>query len=196
MVDWIAQRAGDSILMEDYCHSIEHSIEFQCVFLQHALGERCRILPILCGQFLESLLTGEAPESDEGVKRFFDVLGELAERQASKLFWILGIDLAHIGRRYGDAASARAGQDGMVKVRQKDWERLNRVCAGDGPGFLDLVTPQRDELRWCGYSPLYTFLKVMPGTRGIVLNYEQWQIDEESVVSFAALEFMKAGYRE
>ena len=45
LVDWIAGRAGDSVVMEDYCHSIEHSIEFQCLFLQHAVGLACRILP-------------------------------------------------------------------------------------------------------------------------------------------------------
>jgi hypothetical protein len=33
MVTWLEGRAGDSIVTEDYCHSIEHSIEFQAVFL-------------------------------------------------------------------------------------------------------------------------------------------------------------------
>ncbi|MBI4463917.1 MAG: AmmeMemoRadiSam system protein B [Acidobacteria bacterium] len=193
LVDWLAERAGEAVLMEDYCHAIEHSIEFQCIFLQHALGPRCRILPILCGPFLESLLTGEAPESDAGVKRFFEALGELAEREGSRLFWILGIDLTHIGKRYGDPFSVQAENGRMAEVRKKDLERLGRVCAGDGPGFLELVRPQGDELRWCGYSALYTFLKAVPGARANILNYEQWNIDEESVVSFAALEFFREG---
>jgi hypothetical protein len=46
-----------------------------------------------------------------------------------------------------------------------------------------------DDLKWCGASPLYTFLKVMPGLRGDLLDYHQWQIDPHSVVSFAALRF-------
>jgi AmmeMemoRadiSam system protein B len=179
--------------MEDYCHSIEHSIEFQCLFLQQMLGPQLSILPILCGPLLQSLLTGNAPESDEGVRRFLDALGELAEREASRLFWVLGIDLTHIGRRYGDDFAAIAEQGPMLDIHQRDAERLNRVCEGDAPGFLDLVTPQGDELRWCGYSPLYTFLKAVPGARAKVLNYEQWNIDEESVVSFAAMEFSRKG---
>jgi MEMO1 family protein len=191
LVDRIAERAGDAVLMEDYCHAIEHSIEFQCVFLQHVLGPECRILPILCGPFQESLLTGAAPESDTGVQRFFDVLGELAEREGSRLFWIMGIDLAHIGKRYGERFAVRADHGQMAAVRQKDRERLDRVCAGDGAGFLELVKPRGDELRWCGYSPLYTFLKALPEARGNILNYEQWNIDEESVVSFTALEFFR-----
>ncbi len=191
LVDWIAERAGGAVVMEDYCHSIEHSIEFQCLFLQHALGSSCRILPILCGPFLGSLLRGEAPESDDGIQRFLEVLGELAEREASRLFWVLGIDLTHIGRRYGDAFAAHAERGRLADVRQRDRQRLDRVCGGDRAGFLELVTPQGDELRWCGYSPLYTFLKAVPAARGNLLNYEQWNIDKESVVSFAALEFFR-----
>ena len=41
--------------MEDYCHASEHSIEFQCVFLQQALaGGDFKIVPILCGPLTES----------------------------------------------------------------------------------------------------------------------------------------------
>ncbi|MBI2816646.1 MAG: AmmeMemoRadiSam system protein B [Acidobacteria bacterium] len=191
LVDWLEQRAPNSILMEDYCHSIEHSIEFQCLFLQHILGPQLRVLPILCGPFLQALLTGEAPESHEGVRRFFDALGELAALKASRLFWVLGIDLTHIGRRYGDDFAAVADRGRMAEVQQQDRARLDRICEGDRSGFLELVTPQRDALRWCGFAPLYTFLKVVPGVRANVLKYEQWNIDEESVVSFAAMEFFR-----
>jgi Predicted dioxygenase len=37
LVDALANAAPDSILMEDYCHSIEHSIEFQALFLQYVI---------------------------------------------------------------------------------------------------------------------------------------------------------------
>ncbi len=190
-VDWIASRAGNSVVMEDYCHSVEHSIEFQCLFLQHVVSPNCRIVPILCGAFHRSLMTGEDPEADPGVRQFFDTLGEFAERQGPKLFWILGIDLAHIGRRYGDSFPAEVEKGPMAEVHEKDSERLKKVCAGNAQEFLELVKPNGDDLRWCGYSPLYTFLRAVPGARGNVLNYEQWNIDPESVVSFTALEFLK-----
>lgn len=193
LVNWLAGQAGDAVLMEDYCHAIEHSIEFQCVFLQHALGPSVRILPILCGPFFESLATGSPPESHAGVERFLSALGELAEREASRLFWILGIDLAHIGRRYGDRSAVRAGEGHMEAVERQDYERLARACAGDHQGFFELVHPEQDRLRWCGYSALYTFLKAVPAARGSLLHYEQWNIDPESVVSFAALEFVRDG---
>jgi len=67
------------------------------------------------------------------------------------------------------------------------------VAEGDAAGFWELVVPEADrELKWCGSSPLYTFLRAVPGVRGSVLRYEQWNIDAQSVVSFAALAFDKA----
>ena len=194
LVDRLAAEAGDAVLMEDYCHAVEHSIEFQCVFLQHALGPSIRILPILCGPFFESLTTGRKPESNAKVERFCSALGELAAREGSRLFWVLGIDLAHIGRRYGDRIPVKAGDDRMQSVESQDRTRLKRACAGDREGFFELIHPEQDRLRWCGYSALYTFLKAVPEARGSLLHYEQWNIDPESVVSFAALEFVRDGH--
>jgi hypothetical protein len=51
LVDWLAAKAEPAIQMEDYCHAVEHSIEFQVLFLQHLYGPAVRILPILCGSY-------------------------------------------------------------------------------------------------------------------------------------------------
>ena len=37
--------AGPRCVVEDYCHAVEHSIEFQVVFLQHLFGAGVRIVP-------------------------------------------------------------------------------------------------------------------------------------------------------
>ncbi len=188
-VDWLESQASQAIVMEDYCHAIEHSVEFQCIFLQHALGSGFRILPILCGPFVEATLTGAPPERDEGVNRFFDALGKLSRLNGDRLFWVLGVDMAHVGRRYGGPTIARANEGEMVEVAGQDKTRLDRVCAGDAEGFLSLVADDGDPLNWCGFSPIYTFLRAVNGAQGSVVRYDQWNIDEESVVSFAALEF-------
>lgn len=190
MINFLTERADGSLLMEDYCHSIEHSIEFQCIFLQQMLGSDFNIVPILCGPFAKALYYGEQPETDDGVMRFFDALGEMAELNRSKLFWVMGVDMAHIGRRYGDNIIARADEAEMLEVREEDQQRLKTVCAGDIEEFFELVRPEQDRLKWCGFSPLYTFLSAVPEARGKLLRYNQWNIDEESVVSFAALEFV------
>ncbi|MBO0723567.1 MAG: AmmeMemoRadiSam system protein B [Blastocatellia bacterium] len=187
MIDRLIERAGESITIEDYCHAIEHSIEFQCIFLQHMLGSEFKIVPILCGPFAKSLSEGEPPEKDDKVLRFFEALGETAE--LSQTFWVLGVDLAHIGMRYGDERIARAEEGMMLEVKEHDEERLKRISEGRSEEFFDLVRPEQDRLKWCGFSPIYTFLSCVPQARGELLRYEQWNIDEQSVVSFAAMEF-------
>jgi len=192
LVDWLEQRAAPSIQMEDYCHAIEHSIEFQVLFLQHLYGPEIRVLPILCGPYAHSIYLGGKPEQDDKVQRFLDALGELGAREANRLFWVLGIDMAHMGRRYGDSFTARAEQGAMTEITARDRTRIDRVTAGDAEGFWNLVQENRDDLKWCGSSPLYTFLKAVPQARGHLLRYEQWNIDEQSVVSFAGMAFKEA----
>ena len=77
----------------------------------------------------------------------------------------------------------------MEEVRARDEIRLERVCDNDAAGFFNLVHPDHDDLRWCGYSPLYTFLRSIKNVRGKVLHYQQWNIDQQSVVSFTGMEF-------
>ena len=191
LVDWLAERAPDSIEMEDFCHSFEHTVELELIFLQHALGPRTRILPILCGAFARSLMEGGRPETDERVERFFDALRELREREGARLFWILGVDMAHMGARYQDQFAAQANQGLMNDVETRDRERIARINAGDAEGFWDMVQQNRDDLKWCGSAPFYTFLKVAPQARGRLLSYQQWNIDESSVVSFAGMSFVE-----
>jgi AmmeMemoRadiSam system protein B len=188
LADRLAQRGGAAVRLEDYCHSVEHSIEFQVVFLQHLFGPDIRILPILCGPFARG---GGRPEDHEPVGRFVDALGELAAEEGDRLVFVMGVDMAHIGRRYGDEAPARAGEGLMAEVEARDRERCQRLAEGDADGFWGLVQQNGDDLRWCGAAPLYVFLRAARPAGGELLRYEQWNIDEQSVVSFAGMAFRR-----
>jgi AmmeMemoRadiSam system protein B len=189
LVDELMLHAPGAIAMEDYCHAVEHSIEFQVLFLQSIFGADIDVLPILCGSFAQSIYHGGKPESSENVNRFFGALGEIAAREGDRLLWVLGIDMAHMGRRYGDEFEARANEDEMLAIGARDRERMELVAAGDAAGFWALVQENHDELKWCGSSPVYTFLRAVPDARGSVEKYEQWNIDPGSVVSFAGMSF-------
>jgi AmmeMemoRadiSam system protein B len=189
LVDEIARAAGDGALMEDYCHAIEHSIEFQVVFLQHLYGPGVRVLPVLCGAFSRGMKLGAQPDDDEAVRRTIGALGEIAAREGDRLLWVLGVDMAHMGRRYGDRFEAAADRDEMEDVARRDRLRIERMEQGDAAGFWEQVRENHDDLKWCGASPIYTFLRAMPDVRGSLLHYQQWNIDPQSVVSFAGLRF-------
>jgi MEMO1 family protein len=192
LVDELERSAGAAVRMEDYCHFVEHSIEFQVLFLQHVYGPDVRILPILCGPFVKSIYDGGLPEASDHLAQFFDALGNISAREGKRLFWVLGVDMAHIGRRYGDPIRAAANSGGMLFVEERDRQRIGQITMGDGPAYWELVQDKHDELKWCGASPLYTFLKIMPRLKGELLHYHQWQIDPQSVVTFGALRFQNS----
>ena len=125
LVDWLASHGGDAVCMEDYCHSFEHTVEFQVLFLQHMLGARVRILPILCGSFAHSIMNGGMPEDDDRVRQFLDALVELREREGDRLFWVLGVDMAHMGARYGDQFAVEAG-DGVMNENHALWVMITQ----------------------------------------------------------------------
>ncbi len=204
-IDELEAAAPDAIRMEDYCHAVEHSIEFQVVFLQHLFGPRIRVLPILCGPFSAAYHPG-TPEQVESNRRMFDALAEIAAREGDRALWVLGVDMAHMGQRYGDGYAAEARKSRMQQVEQADRKRIEAISAADPGEFWDQVatplsglsqtaaltgaTPAReDSLKWCGSAPFYTFLRAAPGVRGELLHYEQWNIDPNSVVSFAGMRF-------
>jgi AmmeMemoRadiSam system protein B len=191
LVDRLAQEAGDAVEMEDFCHSFEHTVELQVIFLQHMLGPGVRILPVLCGSFAHSLLEGGMPEKDDNVRRFLGALSELDAREGSRLFWVLGVDMAHMGTRYQDPFAAIANQGAMLDVDARDRRRIEAINTADAGAFWDQVQQNRDDLKWCGSAPFYTFLKAIPQSRGELLRYEQWNIDDRSVVSFAGIAFTR-----
>jgi len=104
---------------------------------------------------------------------------------------VAGVDMAHVGRRYGDRFAARADEGPLAAVAAQDKDRCARIAAGDGAGFWARLSQGGDPLRWCGASPLYTLLAAARPRAGALLHYEQWNIDEQSVVSCAALSFTR-----
>lgn len=189
LIGELEQKAGAAVAMEDYCIAIEHSIEFQIVFLQYLFGPDIEVLPVLCGPFARSIYQGGMPEDDEGVRRFLGTLGEIGAREAGRLFWVLGVDMAHMGRRYGDPFAAHSGANEMVQVEARDRARIDRINSGDARGYWELIQHRHDDLKWCGSAPFYSFLSAMPQLRGVLTRYEQWNIDPQSVVSFAGMRF-------
>ena len=131
------------------------------------------------------------PEDDDKVRAFFDAMGELRDREGDNLFFVLGVDMAHMGVRYQDRFEAVAGEGRMLQVEARDRARIERINSLDAAGYWDLVQENHDDLKWCGSAPFYTFLKTAPDAKGELLNYEQWNIDEHSVVSFAGMGFHK-----
>jgi AmmeMemoRadiSam system protein B len=188
LVDALEAAAPRAVLVEDYTHAVEHAAEFQVVFLQHLFGADLRVVPILCGPFRTR---GGYPEDDPDVRGFLAALSEIARLRTDVVF-VLGVDMAHVGPRYGDPHAVSAHDGHMTDVASRDRARIARLLEGDARGFWDLVEAGgEDDLKWCGSSALYTFASALPAARGELLHYEQWNIDDRSVVTFGGLAFRR-----
>ena len=187
-VEALQRRFGADLLASEPAHRSEHSIEFQAVMLRHALGARrpFTIVPVLASFLHEALWSGRAPEGDPRVPRFVDALRETVAASSRRICLVAGVDLAHVGPRFGDAE--RNTPDTLAEVERRDRAMLESVIAGDAGGFYGAVAEDGDARRICGLSPIYTFLRALPGVAGRLDRYSQWP-DPEGAVTFCAAVF-------
>jgi AmmeMemoRadiSam system protein B len=184
----LSRRAGQDLLASEPAHRAEHSIEFQAVMLQHLVAPRraFTILPVLASYLHEAMWTRGDPEADPRVPRFVDALRDTLAASSRRVCLIAGVDLAHVGPRFGDPEPNTTRS--LALVERADRGMLDSVVAGDARGFFASVAFDHDARRICGLSPIYTLLRLFPETRGRLLRYTQWP-DPEGAVTFCAASF-------
>lgn len=187
-VEALSRRYGASLLGSEGAHRVEHSIEFQAVMLRWALGERrpFTVVPVLASFLHEAVWAGTAPEADARAPRFLEALATTIAASSRPVCVIGGVDLAHVGPRFGDAEVNTAAS--LAAVERDDRAMLDAVVAGSASGFYESVARDSDARRICGLSPIYAFLRALPGAEGRLLRYSQWP-DPEGAVTFCAAAF-------
>ena len=189
-VDRIASLAGRDLFDDELSHRMEHSIEFQVVFLQYVLGgqREFSIVPILVGSFHDLMEKQVDPIVDADVSRFVQALRAAESASGKRVAYIGGIDLCHVGPEFGDSAPVEPWlQD---QVRQFDSEMLDHAAAGDPAAWFRKAASIGNQLRVCGLAATYTMLHAMGPAQGRLLQYKQ-AIDAARTccVSFASMAF-------
>jgi hypothetical protein len=196
-LDRLERIHGQDLRRDEFNHKNEHSIEFQVIFLRHALGtDDFTIVPILCGGFHESVQAGTQPDLDQRVGGFLDSLAATiaAERaDGRKIMLIGGVDLAHVGRHFGDRD--RLTPEFLAEVRSRDHELLKAAAAVDPRALFQEIARDQDQRRICGFGPIYTILGLLErdGARsgrvaGQLLSYDQAvDLENDLCVSFASM---------
>ena len=184
----LARRAGQDLLASEPAHRAEHSIEFQAVMLQSLLGGRrpFTILPVLASYLHEAVWAGTEPEADSRVPRFLDALRETVAASSRRVCLVAGVDLAHVGPRFGDPDPNTEAS--LAMVERADRTMLESVVAGDPRAFFAQVASDRDARRICGLSPIYSLLRARPEAPGRLIEYRQWP-DPQEAVTFCAASF-------
>jgi len=181
LLDELKALAPEALIEEDYCQVMEHSAEFHVLWLQHLFGANVKVLPILVGSCF-----ADSPEANPHLKSMYDALAAMAAKHGDKLGWVLSIDMAHMGPRYGDETEF---QEGNASIENQDQLRVKALAEGDLESFWSDVRINDDPWKWCGNAPLYALYRALPGVKAEMLRYGQWNIDEASVVSFAGMRF-------
>lgn len=181
--EFLRQYAPRNILAGCYNHRMEHSVEFQAVFL--ALTQpTARIVPLLCS-FSEDDWRRDRTYIDE----VSDLLQELVDTRGEPVGLLASVDLAHIGPRYGDAfVPDRNTVESHLSADRLLLKMVEECRAAD---FMDEIVRNGNSRRICGTAPLYTMARVLEGTaRGQVLDHSYSPADNQnSFVTFAGMAF-------
>ena len=197
-IDHLQARCALDLFVDEYLHRGEHSLEFQILFLKYAARKRAeltgvaekpfKIVPILVSSFHSAMIRKTPPEADATIGGFLRTLRELAERETRKVCFVAGVDLAHVGRQFGDREPIT--EDFLHWVKQADGELVRRLSALDAPGFFEHIARDQDRRRICGFSPLYSLIHLLDGVEGKTLAYRQAYTPETaSAVTFTSVLF-------
>jgi MEMO1 family protein len=187
-VDALSARARQDCFGSELAHRVEHSIEFQAVFLRHLYPKdrEISIVPVLTSFAHEAMLSGRSPDDDPRVPRFLEAVAETIAASGRRVALVAGADLAHLGPRFGDPEPVSAPD--LSRLEQEDRAMLEPVAAGDAQAFFESVARDGDRRRICGLSPIYALLRTLGDSVGNVRRYGQWP-DPDGVVSFASVVF-------
>jgi MEMO1 family protein len=167
--------------IEEWPHRNEHSIELQLPLIQFMVQDDFEILPILTGSMHE-YIEGEKNIDNDEVVQLTQNLRSALDAYGKPYCVIAGADLAHIGAQFGDRYALDALT--MERSRKKDEMLLGHIRNVDAGGFFEEVREEGDRRRICGLTPIFFQLKLLEGSRGEIVDYDQWT-DGHSSVSFA-----------
>jgi len=174
-------------------HRTEHSIEFQVVFLQHILKEKnFKIIPVLCNSFHQFIGNGSSPFEDKKISTFLTELKKIIDSYGDSVVVIAGVDLAHVGPKFGD--KDQVDEKTLSWIRNRDVISLEYTEKIDAEGFYRSVEEEKDKRKICGLSSIYSMLKVTDASYGTILDYgNALEEDTGSVVTFASAGYYKGG---
>ncbi|MBI3550700.1 MAG: AmmeMemoRadiSam system protein B [Elusimicrobia bacterium] len=181
-------------LDDEWVHRKEHSLEFQALWLRYLWRDKTPPwLPVLCSTF-ERFAQDRPPSAIPTVEEALEKIGNrLKVRAQSKRVLILaGIDLAHVGPRFGD--EIELGPEVERRIETEDKASLGHALALDADKFYLSVVADGHWRKVCGLSALYTSLRWIKAVGGktqgaSLLAYGQAPDPMGGIVSFAGAVF-------
>jgi AmmeMemoRadiSam system protein B len=132
---------------------------------------------------------GMEPAKHAMAGAFIDALKREIAAEKRRVCVISGVDLAHVGGRFGDKDM------NLTPTRRKIFEETDRtmleiILKGNASKFFDFIAEEEDKRRICGFPAIYTMLKALNLKKGELLHYDQsYEKATNSLVTFCSAKF-------
>lgn len=180
---YLSDELYKKLIKHQFTHKIEHSIEFQTVWLKYVLGEQdINIVPVLCSIIPDENTTDEAEEFIQACRKYIT-------DNSGDVIVIAGADLSHIGPRFGDNIEIT---DKLISwIKEEDLGSLEFCENIDANGFMQFTLTNNDLRKVCGLTSVYTTLRVLEGNarQGKLLKYAYAPDPVGGIVSFCSMVF-------
>ncbi len=193
--EW-SRRAGRDVTDQQWVHRTEHSVEFPLLFLQYIQAQadlpHYEVVPVLLGGVDHHLQAGSDPLQAPEVQRELTALREAVAASGKRACYLLSVDLAHIGPKFGDPE--RIDDAAAAACEQKDRHLLGFAERFDAPGLTRTLHADRNCRNVDAVSGLFSLYPLLAGAecRGSLLSYGQnRQPDTGSLVSYAGMAFYR-----
>jgi AmmeMemoRadiSam system protein B len=172
---------------DDFGHKIEHSIEFQTIFLQYFLKEPFVMVPILCGSVHEFILYGKDLFSDARFAGMVHGIERLIQERKGRILIVAGVDLAHVGLKFGDTLPADSI---LPQAKSNDSKILSFLTKDEPEKILQHTIETQDRYHLCGLPAILLFACLLRKSHANILHFETYNEREtQSAVNYASLIF-------
>jgi len=172
---------------DDFGHKMEHSIEFQTIFLQYFLKDSFFMVPILCGSVHEFIIGRKDLFADHRFMGMVHGMEALIGEKRGHVLIVAGVDLSHIGLKFGDSLPA----DSLLpQARLNDRKILSCLMAHEPDKILHHAIETQDRYHGCGLPAILLFARLLRENRADVLHFDTYdERGTQSAVNYASLIF-------
>ncbi len=182
---WLQERLGD-LTTHETAHRVEHSLEFQALFLQAISGDRPpRVVPLLVSAFEHWVPRDRTPRAVQALEDTAQVLRDLVVERAGEMAVVAGVDFSHVGARFGDREAPSVALGARTSLR--DHQVLDAIVRGDADEFWHRAMEDGNRQRIDALSAVYLALRVLAPATGRLLRYGQATDPADGIVSFASM---------
>jgi AmmeMemoRadiSam system protein B len=175
---------------DDFGHKIEHSIEFQTIFLKYYLTAPFVIAPILCGSVHEFIFKKENLFSDARFQGMVQTLNMLIQERKGRTLIVAGVDLSHVGLKFGDSLPAEST---LTQARSNDEAILSFLTRDEPEKILQHAIETQDQYHVCGLPAILLFANLLRKSRADILHFETYDEREtQSAVNYASIIFTES----